>query len=499
VAIPVFGIPLNSRFITSSPYTSYNTYNDPLTNTTSPSTSTNFSYGISATIDWTTPWDGIHVKSITADRRYHGAFAEDNFDAPITANMFSNRVFHHQFSQEEQISGKLLNETLEWVIGGYYLHISDFNSGVVDQGASGPQNKGILFYTGDPAVSDDGSAFVHLNYRATDKLSFELGGRYSDQSKTYQFYRYLPNLTGVVPAGTFLLNTSLRPASGYLAGFDPPLPGGEIKSSRVDPKLGVQYQWTPDLMTYFQYSTGFKSGGFNPRPLTPAQVTTFAPETLDAYEVGVKSEWFERRLRGNLTGFVSEYKGLQLPVLTLDKSGTPANLVQSVGRARIKGIEFEMEARPTQELAFNGSIGYLDYKALDLAGAAYDPVNNTSGPVLSNVAPLTPKLKVNVGAQYGFDFGSFGTLTPRVDYTYTSKIYYDAQNSPISAQNGYGLVNLRLHWMSANSHWESSLAVSNATSQVYYANKANSLGNYNVVTGVPGRPREVLFTIKRFF
>ncbi len=154
-------------------------------------------------------------------------------------------------------------------------------------------------------------------------------------------------------------------------------------------------------MTYAQWSTGYKSGGFNPRPLTRSQVTTFGPEKLTAYEVGLKSEWFEHRLRANFAGFVSEYKDLQLPVATVDPgTGLPAFLTESVGHATIKGVELETELEPVPGLVLNGSVGYLDYENDSLGGAAYNSVTNPSGPTLGDKPPLTPKWKFNVGAQY---------------------------------------------------------------------------------------------------
>ena len=492
--IPRYGIPLDSRFLTNSPYTTYGTYTDPIAGISASPKSTLNSWGVAGTVDWDTPWDGVHAKSISAYRRYHGAFAQDTSGAPISGNLPINFLKHHQFSEELQFSGRALQNALDWATGAYYLDGEDFNSGIVDN-SSNVGGRGILFLTGDPASSKDESVFAHVNYKITSAIGLELGARYSHETKRYTFYRYEPDLVGLVPAGLFPTNHG-----NYLAGFAPPLPTGNVSVSRVDPKVGLSYQWSPDVMTYAQYSTGYKSGGFNPRPLTRTQVTSLGPEKVTSYEVGLKSEWFDHRLRANVAGFVSNYSALQLPVATVDPgTGFPAFLTESVGNARIKGIELEIESRPVRGLSIDGSVGYLHYRTLNLGGAAYNSATNPGGPTLSDVPALTPTWKGNVGAQYAIALGSLGSLTPRLDYTYQSKVFNDPQNELISMQGGYGILNARLTWESTKGGWQASLSGSNLAGKVYYVTERNQLSTYDEVDGQPGRPREFLFSVRKVF
>jgi iron complex outermembrane receptor protein len=493
-AIPQFGIPLDSRFLTTSPYTTYGTYTDPVTHLQGPLTSSVYSWGVAGTVDWDLPFDGVHMKSISAYRKYHGEFAEDTSGAPITGNLPINFLRHHQFSEELQFSGRALDNALDWATGAYYLDSQDFNNGIVDNSAN-VGGRGILFLTGDPASSKDESVFAHINYKITSALGLELGARYSHETKSYTFYRYEPNLVGVVPPGLFPTNLG-----NFLAGFAPPYPTGNVSISRVDPKAGLSWQWTQDIMTYAQYSTGYKSGGFNPRPLTRSQVTEFGPEKVTSYEVGLKSEWLERRLRANVAAFTSNYSSLQLPVATVDPgTGFPAFLTESVGSARIRGIELELESRPIAGLNIDASVGYLHYKTLSLGGAAYNAVTNPGGPTLSDVPALTPTWKANLGAQYAIPLDRFGTLTPRLDYTWQSKVFNDPQDELISMQPGYGVLNARLTWDSDRSGWQASLFLSNLTDRVYYVTERNQLSTYDEVDAQPGRPREVLFTVRKTF
>ena len=493
-SVPQFGVPLDGRFLTPSPFTTYNTFTDPVTGIVGPDTSTLYSWGVAGTIDWDTPLTGVHAKSISAYRRYHGAFAQDTSGAPLTGNMPINFLNHHQFSEELQVSGRALQDALDWTLGVYYLDSEDLNSGIVDQ-PSNVGGRGILFLTNDPAGSKDESGFLHVNYRISSRWGLELGGRYSHETKHYIFYRFEPNLKGIVAAGLFPTNNG-----NFLAGFAPPYPEGNVSISRFDPKAGISYQWSTDIMSYLQFSTGYKSGGFNPRPLTRTQVTSFGPEKVNAYELGLKSEWLDHRLRANFAAFVSDYTDLQLPVATVDPgTGLPAFLTQSVGSVRISGVEMELVARPVRGFTIDGSLGFLNFDTRSLGRAAYDPVTNPGGPTVHNVPPLTPKWKGSLGIEYAVTLGDWGTLTPRADYTNQSQVFNDAQNEPISRQAGYGILNAHLTWQSAHGGWQAAVLISNVTDRMYYLTETNLLSTYDVVAGQPGRPREFLFTIRKSF
>ena len=93
---------------------------------------------------------------------------------------------------------------------------------------------------------------------------------------------------------------------------------------RLDYRAVVDYDITDDLMAYVQYSTGYKSGGVNPRPFVPDQAQPFNPETVEAYEVGLKSFWFDRRVRLNGAVFHNEYQDIQLTFTTCPASSAPA-------------------------------------------------------------------------------------------------------------------------------------------------------------------------------
>jgi len=472
--VPTFGIPFDTRFLPPNPYTTYATFKDPIDGLNIPSDNTLYSWGFTGTVDWDNPW-GFHVKSITGLRGEHGQFSQDYSGAPLPLTDLWTTLAHHQFSEELQLSGVSFNNALEWTVGGYYFNGTNHQGGIGDL-----IEISLVQVPDDPSTDKNKSAFIHTEYHITDKFSTEVGVRYSEEDKTYQYYRLLLRQYQAIPAGSFLF----------------PITAKSLSYSRVDPKIGFQYQWTPEIMTYIQWSTGYKAGGFNTRPVSAAQATTFKPETLTAYEVGIKSEWFERRLRANSAVFYSRYKDLQLQANGIDNAGHLAVLTENVGRADIKGAELEVQAEPIPGFTADTSLGYLDYKNKDLGTAA----GVSGGPSLFSVPPLTPKWKGSLGLQYRIRTpGAYGTFMPRVDYTYQSIVYNDAPNTPLGAQSGYGVMNARLIWTSEKGAWTTTFAVNNATDKFYYIDKYVNIGTYGMIEGQPSMPRNYSFTLKRIF
>ena len=474
VAIPTFGIPYDTRFLPPNPYTTYATFKDPVDGINIPSDNTLYSWGFTGTVDWDNPW-GFHVKSITGLRGEHGEFSQSYGGAPIPLADLWTTLQHHQFSEELQASGVSFDNALEWTVGGYYFNGTNHQGGIGDL-----IEISLVQVPDDPSTDKNKSIFAHTEYHITDKFSSEVGLRYSDENKTYEYYRLLLAKYQNIPAGNFLF----------------PITEKSLSYSRVDPKVGFQYQWTPDLMTYVQWSTGYKAGGFNTRPVSAAQATTFKPETLTAYEVGLKSEWLDHRLRANTAIFYSKYKDLQLQATGVDNNGNLAVLTENVGKANIKGAELEVQAEPIHGLTTDLSLGYLDYKNTDLGSAA----GVSGGPTLASVPTLTPKWKGSLGLQYQFRMpDQYGLLMPRVDYTYQSLVYNDAPNTSIGAQDGYGVMNGRLIWTSAKATWTATFAVNNVTDKFYYIDKFVNINTYGTVEGQPAMPRTYNFTLKRLF
>lgn len=466
------GVYFDNRFVTGSGYSTYANFTDSRSGLTYPNSSDVRSWGVSGQIDWKINPD-TKLTSISAYRAYSGEFYENWAQAPIHINDNYFKPEHHQFSQELRLSGKFTN-LVDWALGGYYYDaLTKLNNYV-----SIPL-VGFAFYGPDPVKDQDKSVFAHLVLHPTDKFSVEAGGRYSDVSKTYTFNRYLPN-TGNPPA--------------TLPGFANN-PSVYSHINRFDYRFSAQYKFSATLMAYGVVATGFKGPGVNPRPSSAAELLPFAEEELRSYEIGLKTQFFNRKLRLNLDAYQSDYSNLQLTVTRVLPSGVPGSITANAGKARIRGFEGELTAEPVDNLSLNASVGYIDFRYLDLGDAANQP----GGPCLTCTTAYVPKWSFNAGAQYKFDLGNKGSLTPRLDYTYKSKVYSDASNYEPGAIPGYGLWNARLGYANPKGDWEFALQVQNLTDRYYFVNKFQGYFALGTLVGQPARPRTFLATLKYNF
>ncbi|MPT22726.1 MAG: TonB-dependent receptor, partial [Starkeya sp.] len=235
----------------------------------------------------------------------------------------------------------------------------------------------------------------------------------------------------------------------------------EATFNKFTPRFGLNYKATDDILLYASFSRGFKQGGFNGRPLdSAAEVTQYAPETLDTYEGGVKAKWLDGALTTNLAVFHSLYKNIQLTV-----NQTPQNFVANAASGKIDGFELETVMRPANWFSANLAVGYTH--------ARYTSVGQGLGP--TQVLPITinskfvktPEWTVSAGAEvsHGFNDGSDARL--RVDYTMYSRIYNDVANTPIITQGGYGLLNARFSYTFANDALTFSAFGTNLTNTLY--------------------------------
>ena len=333
------------------------------------------------------------------------------------------------------------------------------------------------------------AGFAHAAFDVTSRLTATAGVRYTKEGKDYTYRR--------------------RDRYGnLLAGQNALLDGktGKYRGDRWDYRGALAYQLNDEINTYVQYSTGFKGGGVNPRPFAYTQVQPFGPETLGTWEVGVKSELFDRRMRLNLAAYSSKYKDIQLILNTCPQFNPPplpptvafpCGLPANVGTARIKGFEVETSIRPMVGLLIDGAISYIDFNYLSIQPAAGGP-SNPGGVQFGMVPPYTPKWKWSVGAQYEVLAGNLGSFTPRMDLSHQSTIYGVAINAPKNRISTYTAANARLTWRNVADDLEAALEVTNLFDKYYLLTTVEISGPAGA-NAQPARPREWALTVKKKF
>ena len=192
---------------------------------------------------------------------------------------------------------------------------------------------------------------------------------------------------------------------------------------------------TPDMMLYASAAKGYKSGGFNTRPvanLPNLGINQFKPETAATYEVGIRSEWFRRRLRLNATVFHTGYRDLQLRQQSII-DGVLTTIIDNAARARIRGLEIEAAARISDRLRAS-PLGHLDPRYVD--------VSTVPNLTLNTDFQRTPRHSLAASFDYSLPLGST-SLTLHGDYSYRSREQFQLLPSPFD-QRGYGLLAARL-------------------------------------------------------
>ncbi len=257
------------------------------------------------------------------------------------------------------------------------------------------------------------------------------------------------------------------------------------------------------------------------------------PEDSEAYELGFKSDWFDRRLRTNLAVFYTDWKTritpvggtecllLDLgppPVYQPDNPATPGSVTDDLGNVcegpplsrtfyentpgEVEGVEVEMSWEPVDGLVFSGLYGWIDWSSEDITD---DPAVDSDRPI------YVPEDNWALSASYAWALGSGASLTPRLDYygqaEICSQTVFNA-NRPAgpslfpgaSCTDAYELLNARLEWRSAEDKWTVAVGATNVTDEEYFYNKFDltAFGQPHA-EGQPGRPREWYVTLGRNF
>ena len=437
--------------------------------------------------------DAVSLTSITAYRHYRQTWGTDDDFTPysvIGGGGFNDLTFRF-FSQELRLNGKI-GDIADWTIGGYYNDQKSvyFTRQDIRYIVPGVPSFFLQFTGDDPIEADSKAAFGTVILHPAPDFNVTGGIRYTKESKDYTFVRKSWDGSPLVDAfGVGALNGSQANYSG----------------SRVDWRISLDYRFSPEVLAYATVSTGFKGGGVTARPFTAKQATngTFDPETLTAYEAGIKTDLFDRRLRLNVSGFYNNYKNIQLPISDcslLDgfAPGTdpfPCAAIQNAGDGRMWGMEGELQASPVDGLDIDASLSWIngEWKRI---GAQVTSIN-LNDPI------TTPRWRGSFGIQYKADLGNNGSITPRFDLAYTSKQSLGRLTitQPLDYNPGFVLGNARLTWRNSADDLAVSFEVQNLFDKYYTLPLRFSAlyASAGTVYSTVGRPREWAVTVRKSF
>jgi iron complex outermembrane recepter protein len=437
--------------------------------------------------------DAINLKTITAYRDMKAGFASDNDGTIHRIAQTDDLLKQQQFSQEIQLSGK--TDRLQWILGAYYFReiADDFNRVSVVPGSYNavealPVNLPVGPGAPVPCALQTFTPIPGTPFRApppgfglgcpfniaNTTVDIELDVATVVKSRNFAGYgQFTYNLTDAlsVTAGLrwtyekkdFLASTLNRAVTAKLGA--PFYSVGPFRSSnswsQFTPKVGLEYKANDDALLYASYSRGFKSGSFNGRATDPAALGSVNPEFVDAFELGAKTDWLDRRLRVNGSLFLNKYSDIQL-VVTANRNNQLINQLLNAAKADIYGGELEITAVPVEGLTLNGALGYANssIKQVSSVVAANSLIRT------GNVLKKTPEWTWSLGATYVADVG-FGQLSGRVSYAYQSSIFHNGENQPQTREAGYGLLDASIGLKVGNPGLTLSLYGQNLTDKTY--------------------------------
>lgn len=402
--------------------------------------------------------------SITAIRRNKELYASSGDYDPSDQLRYNLNVVDHQFSQEFQLKSQA-GSKLTWILGAYYLNaLQGFNPTTIH--GIGVELNGIhsIDIVGKERIKSY-AAFTQVTYPITDNTNITGGFRYTVDKVAGFGTTTINFLPGVFGAGAVSVVDQRfdknNACSNILANtyFGAPLvgtcnaPNPNVEKTTKKPtwKIGFDHHFDRNVMAYFNYSRGYKAGTFNTLPLdSPA----LKPEVVDAYEVGMKTELFDRKVRFNVAAFWNDISDAQVQS---QRNGLVALI--NAGSARTRGFEFDASAAVMRGLTVTLGGTYLDARFTSFKNApTYCPsrvisnaqciailtANGASPDIIASVGngninqiftdatgnrmPYASKIKLSAGLNYVYDAIGLGQFTFDGSLNYQSKFNWDSDN-----------------------------------------------------------------------
>jgi iron complex outermembrane receptor protein len=361
--------------------------------------------------------------------------------------IIDNQGEHDMYSAELKWSGDIMDGRAFLQTGVYYMdedNTVDFVD-YLDLAAVGvPAPPSTAFLTlADRVLSNTTESFAvyaQADIKIGNNGTLTLGARYTDEEKTVDFQGTV-NSAGMVAAGI-------------------PLSQSE---QEITPRIAYAHKFTDNLMMYASATNGFKSGGWNARGSSSAALQAFAPETIWSYELGMRGDWMDGRLRTNITMFYSDLEDLQTTSATPDGQFLTTN----AGGLEVPGIEAEITALPTDNWQIFAALGWQNAEYQDLPGgcvtpnadlAAYDADCNIAEPKRS------PHQTYTLGTSVDFSLGGV-TVTPNIMLRYLGSQYPGTRNSGYN--ESVTLLNAGVKLSMADSRWELNLECKNCGDKTY--------------------------------
>jgi iron complex outermembrane recepter protein len=455
-------------------------------------------YQVDANVQWTLN-DSMALSSITgyAQMDHVGNTDWQQMGFEYRPDDVDSEVFYQEF----QLTMALFGGRVDFITGLSYFYEKSHAAGYqltrrgtsVFTPAGGVANGNAdagMFRTADTDTtqkSDSIGWFNSATWRITDRLNLTGGLRLAYDAKDYEQTRF--GASDFIPApGT--TSTTVTTDDSW---------------NDVDWRGTVDYHFTQDFMAYATVSKAYRAGAYSftvlPNVPGPAQSGDFIqpipPEEVMNYELGLRTTFFDGRLRMNPTGYFMQWSSRQAARQVSCAAEGPAacpvgfriQIVDS-GDVDVYGFEFDTQFAVTDNLLLDGAVGITNYDVKD-------PVANT-GP---NLFPAQPSPSWNIGATYTLPTASMGTFGLNLNYAYIGEQETHPTTGTDSAYllPAYDVVNARLTWVTSNGKNQVTLFANNALDDTYatYATRfGGGFWDNGPGTGVGAPPRSMISVVR---
>ena len=411
---------------------------------------------LSATIEM----GAVDLIAITA---YQNAWRDDRENTDASPLQMIEGHFHtkqRQFSQELRLQSHGQTR-LRWVAGAYYMHdhLNDDSSFdtlrdlrpmfITDNNPTGLSIENSVGVFGWPNIQkvDSYAVFGQADYDVSDRLTLTGGLRWSADRKSLNYTSQVDNGLAV------LLHFNGRKTFSDWSG-----------------RAGINYRLGTDARIYATYNRGYKSGGFfGGLASSIAQIEPYDNEILNAYEVGLKTNLFGRKIRANLSAFYYDYQNQQVFSQVL-RNGLTMQILDNAASSRSYGGEAELAGEISRNLSFSFSVAYLDSKILKYVSDGQD----FSGNVLQN----SPKWSIGGSISYNMPLADGSAIVSSIDANWRSRVFFDNTQRNRLSDGPATVVNGQIGWRSSNSKIEMGVFAKNLFNKTYllYISPIDSLG-----------------------
>ena len=304
--------------------------------------------------------------------------------------------------------------------------------------------------------------YSDLKYKLTDALTVRGGLRYTHDTGVQSGFR-----SDALGVDNSLVATLIPPSAL------------RYKNNNVSGKIGFDYKLASGDLLYASFSKGYRAPSFNAQAFfDPSELSVAKAEKVTSYEVGAKTQFWDRRVTLNMAAFYYDYRNQQF--INVDPT-TAAQTLLNIPKSRIYGAEAELTVRPTDTFTFHGGLGLLSTKIIrgDVSGT------DVSGRRLSNA----PSLTFNAGIDFTVFKNDALTFSIHPDLSYQSNQFFEVINVPRLRQSSYALVGGHVDLETADGRYSLSVWAKNLGNKFYFTSRVDLLAGFGFDYNHIGNPR----------